>query len=161
MARPPYMTTLAQNRNPLEEALRNFEDNPESRKKVLEIFLMSRVWVLLDQPWDGRSLPSTDTKLLFVSDGENQQQAMLAVFTDRTKAETTAPAMGDFQYPVEVDAQWALLGVIPGSGVRVNPNSEPSFRILPELVAELRKIAEGHLLRRQRAAAQDPSGTAR
>jgi len=154
------MTKQTQTPITLEQALHSFEDSVEGRKTVLESFLASRVWVLLDQPWDGQSLPSTETRLLFVSDGENQQQAMLAVFTDRARAEATVPAMGDFRHPVEVDSQWALLGVIPGAGVRINPNTEPSFRILPELVVELRKIAESGLLRRQRAAMQDPTGTA-
>ena len=152
-----------QTQNPitLEQALLRFEDSVEGRKAVLEVFLTSRVWMLLDQPWDGRSLPSTETQLLFVSDGENQQQAMLAVFTDRARAEAAMPAMGDFRYPVEVDSQWALLGLVPGAGVRINPNSEPSFRILPELAVELRKVAESNLSRRQRAAMQAPTGTVR
>ena len=152
-----------QTQNPitLEQALLRFEDSVEGRKAVLEVFLTSRVWMLLDQPWDGRSLPSTETQLLFVSDGENQQQAMLAVFTDRARAEATMPAMGDFRHPVEVDSQWALLGLVPGAGVRINPNSEPSFRILPELAVELRKVAESNLLRRQRSAMQAPTGTVR
>lgn len=145
---------------PLEQALQGFEDSVEGRKAVLEKFMATRVWVLLDKPWDGRSLPSTDTRLLFVSDGENTDQAMLAVFTDQARAEAVMADMGDFRNPVEVDSQWALLGVVPSAGVRINPNSEPSFRILPELVVELRKIAEGGLLRRQRASLQDPSGVA-
>ena len=155
------MTTQTQTPSMLEQALLGFEESVEGRKVVLEKFLASRIWVLLDQPWDGRSLPSTETHLLFVSDGENQDQAMLAVFTDRARAEATAPAMHDFRHTVEVDAQWALLGLIPNAGVRINPNSEPSFRILPELAVELRKIAEGGLLRRQRAAANGPAGTVR
>lgn len=155
------MTTQSPAPASLELALQGFEDSIEGRKLVLEKFMTARVWVLLDHPWDGRSLPSTEMRLLFVSDGDNQEQAMLAVFTDRPRAEAAAPAMADFRHPVEVDSQWALLGVIPGAGVRINPNSEPSFRILPELVVELRKVAEGGLLRRQRAAVQGPTGMAR
>jgi hypothetical protein len=145
---------------PLEQALLGFEDSVEGRKAVLEKFMVARVWVLLDKPWDGRSLPSTETRLLFVSDGENKDQAMLAIFTDQSRAKAAIPDVGEFRNPVEVDSQWALLGVMPGAGVRINPNSEPGFRVLPELVVELRKIAEGGLLRRQRAAQQDPSGMA-
>lgn len=155
------MTMQPQNPLTLEQALLRFEDSVEGRKAVLEVFLACRVWVLLDQPWDGRSLPSTETRLLFVSDGENQQQAMLAVFTDRAHAEAAMPAMGGFKHPVEVDSQWALLSLVPGAGVRINPNSEPSFRILPELAVELRKVAEGSMLRRQRAALQTPTGGVR
>jgi hypothetical protein len=127
---------------------------------VLEKFMTARVHVLLDQPWDGHSLPSTETRMLFVSDGENQEQAMLAVFTDRGKAESVAASMGEFRHAVEVDSKWALLGVPPATGVRINPNSEPGFRILPELTAELCKVAQRHLGDRQRAAASTPTGTA-
>lgn len=146
--------------SPLEQALLGFEDSLEGRKVVLEKFLAARIYVLLDKPWDGRSLPSTEMRLLFVSDGENQEQAMLAVFTDRSKAESIAAAMGEFQHVVEVDSKWALLGVPATTGVRINPNSEPGFRILPELTTELRKLAQQHLAARQRTGSPAPTGTA-
>jgi hypothetical protein len=136
------MTTDQQTSSPLLDALNRFEDNREGRETVLKAFLRSRVWVLLDRAWDGRSLPSTETRMLFVSDGENEQQAMLAVFTGRAEAETVMASMAEFKHPVEVDAQWALLGVPPNIGVRINPNLDPAFKILPELTVELRKIAE-------------------
>ncbi|HEY4128925.1 MAG TPA: SseB family protein [Gammaproteobacteria bacterium] len=148
------MATQPSSRPALEQALLTFEDSVEGRKAVLENFLSSRVWVLLDQPWDGRSLPSVEMKLLFVSDGENLEQAMLAVFTDRARAEAAAPAMGEFRHAVEADSQWTLLAVPKAAGVRINPNSEPSFRILPELTIELRKMVEVRLARSQ---ANNPS----
>lgn len=134
--------------SPLLEALNKFEDSLEGRQAVLTAFMESRVHVLLDRPWDGRSLPSTETRLLYVSDGENKEQAMLAVFTSREAAASTIPDMDEYKYAVEVDAQWALLSVPPNIGVRINPNVEPSFRILPELTVELRKIAERGVARR-------------
>ena len=36
-------------------------------------------------------------------------QAMLALFTDRARAEQVMPGMGEFRHPVEVDSQWAIL----------------------------------------------------
>lgn len=137
------------NLSPLESALAGFTDDIEGRKTVLTAFLESRVHVLLDRPWDGRSLPNSETRLLFVSDGDNKDQAMLAVFTDRSKAETAMAAMGEFKHAVEVDAQWALLSVPPQVGVRINPNAEPAFKILPELAIELRKVAEQNQARRR------------
>lgn len=137
---------------PLEQALASFEDTLDGRKVVLEKFIAARVYVLLDRPWDGRVLPSTEMRLLYVSDGENQEQAMLAVFTNKANAESVMDKMGEFQHPVEVDSKWALLGASPGVGVRINPNCEPAFKILPELTAELRKIAHNHLTGIQRAA---------
>jgi len=137
--------------NPLLDALLHFEDSVEGRKRVLEKFLGSRVYVLLDRPWDGRSLPNSETKLLYVSDGENKEQAMLAVFTGKAEAEKAVPDMGEFNHAVEVDAPWALLSLIPNAGVRINPNAEPAFRILPELAVEMRKIAERRLAQAQQA----------
>lgn len=153
------MTTA--NSSPLETALASYEDTLDGRKAVITAFLGSRVHVLLDRPWDGRSLPNTETRLLFVSDGDDKEQAMLAVFTDRTKAEAVMGDMGEFQHAVEVDAQWALLAVPPQVGVRINPNGEPAFKILPELALELRKIAQQHVAERQRAGSGNPTGTAR
>lgn len=141
------------NVSPLLDALQHFEDNMDGRKRVLEKFLASRVHVLLDRPWDGRSLPNSETKLLYVSDGENKEQAMLAVFTDRSQAEKAAPDMGEFKHAVEVDAPWALLSLIPNTGVRINPNADLGFRILPELALEMRKIAERRIAQVQQARA--------
>lgn len=145
------MANPTPNVTPLLDALLHFEDNIDGRKRVLEKFLGSRVYVLLDRPWDGRSLPNSETKLLYVSDGEDKEQAMLAVFTDRNQAEKAAPDMGEFNHAVEVDAPWALLSLIPNAGVRINPNAEPAFRILPELAVEMRKIAERRLAQVQQA----------
>lgn len=145
------MANPTSNVTPLLDALLHFEDNIDGRKRVLEKFLGSRVYVLLDRPWDGRSLPNSETKLLYVSDGEDKEQAMLAVFTDRSQAEKAAPDMGEFNHAVEVDAPWALLSLIPNAGVRINPNAEPAFRILPELAVEMRKIAERRLAQVQQA----------
>ena len=146
------MTTDKQAPDSLIDTLNHFADSREGRETVLKAFLRSRVFVLLDRPWDGRSLPNTETHLLFVSDGENKEQAMLAVFTGRAQAETAMAAMDEYKHPVEVDSLWALLAVPPNTGVRINPNAEPAFRILPELTVELRKIAEQNLA--QRLAAQ-------
>lgn len=143
------MTDNTQTPATLVEALERFEDSKEGREIVLQKLLRSRVFVLLDKPWDGRSLPSTETRLLYVSDGEDKQQAMLALFTDRARAEQVMRGMGEFQYAVEVDAPWALLSVAPNTGVRINPNVEPSFRILPNLAIELRKLVEHNQAQRR------------
>ncbi|MGE5626397.1 MAG: hypothetical protein ACM3ZT_12715 [Bacillota bacterium] len=152
------MNTEPANSPALEQALMNFEDSVDGRRAVLKEFVAARIYVLLDRPWDGRSLPNMDSRLLFVSDGENMEQAMLAVFTDKAKAETVKSAMGEFQHAVEVDAKWALLGVPPGMGVRINPNVGPSFRILPELVTELRKQTQHQLAQRMNVEAKGAVG---
>jgi hypothetical protein len=143
------MTDNTQSPATLVETLDRFEDSTEGRQAVLQQLLRSRVFVLLDKPWDGRSLPNSEMRLLYVSDGEDKQQAMLALFTDRARAEQVVPNMGEFRYVVEVDAPWALLSVAPNTGVRINPNVDPSFRILPNLAVELRKMVEHNQAQRR------------
>lgn len=132
----------------LESALLTAEDNLEGRRKILQLLFDARVFVVLDQPWDGRALPSTDMHLLLVSDGKNNQQAMLALFTNREKCAAVPKGDSPFDYPVEVDGKWALLGVPEGAGILVNPNSAPAFRVTPQLAAELKAIAQRHLEQR-------------
>lgn len=147
------MTDNTQAPATLVEALERFEDSAAGRQAVLELLLRSRVYVLLDKPWDGRSLPNSETRLLYVSDGEEKQQAMLALFTDRARAEQVAPNMGEFRHPVEVDAPWAILSLAPDAGIRINPNVEPAFRILPTLAVEVRKLVQHNQAQRRAQAA--------
>ena len=146
--------------SPLETALLNAEDSVEGRRGILKQIFNSRVYVVLDQNWDGRSsLPSLDMHLLLVSDGQNKEQTMLALFTSADKVKAIPLANTPYQYPVEVDAAWALLGIPQNAGVLINPNSAPGFRILPGLAAELRDIAKRNLANRiQGALAGQPLG---
>ncbi len=138
----------------LEQALESFEDNLESRRAILAKLVQSRVVVILDTPWDGLSLPSTSMRLLFVSDGSNEQQPMLALFTSKDRAEQSRKDDSPYRHAVEVDAAWALLGVAQGAGIIINPNTTPGFRITPELAAQLRALSEKHLAGRMHAAAK-------
>ncbi len=129
--------------NPLEQALSAAKDNDEqSIRKALRAFVQSRVFVKLDQPWDGKTFPRSDMRLLFVSDGDNRERPMLAVFTSKAFSDIYAQAAAPFDYAVEVDAAWACLGVPKDGGIMVNPNSMPSFRIGPEVASILREAAE-------------------
>ena len=132
----------------LETALTTFEDSLDNRRALLTTLLQSKVYVVLDMPWDGRSLPSTSAHMLFVSDGENTQQAMLAVFTGQPQAAAFPVADSAFKHPVEVDMLWALLGLPKEAGIMLNPNAGPSFRITPDLGAQLRSLAEQQLAAR-------------
>jgi len=131
----------------LEEALNSHEQNDEqSIRKALRAFVQSRVFVKLDQPWDGKTLPRTDMHLLLVTDGENKEQPMLAVFSSAShEAVYKQEEMGPFKYTAEVDAAWACLGVPENAGIMVNPNSAPNFRISPEVARVLRETAKQDL----------------
>lgn len=131
--------------NILEEALNKGGDDLDSKRAILDAMLRSRVTVLLDRPWDGRSLPSADTQMLFVTDGENLERAMLAIFTSESRAAEFVPTAGVYKYPVNVDAVWALLGVPTDAGIILNPNQLPNFRINVEVVGILREEAQKQL----------------
>lgn len=118
------------------------ENDEQSIRKVLRAFILSRVFVRLDQPWDGKTFPRSDMRLLFVSDGDNQERPMLAVFTSKATSEVYGKEAAPFEYVAEVDAAWACLGIPENGGIMVNPNSAPNFRIGPEVARVLREAAE-------------------
>lgn len=132
----------------LERVLLNFEDTLEYRRQVLGTLVKTRVYVVMDKPWDTQRALDPDSHLLLVSDGENKNQAMLALFTSKDKVAAVPTADSPFQYPVEVDARWALLGVPKSAGIRINPNSAPGFRIDANLSAQLRSAVERTLPQR-------------
>lgn len=129
----------------LERMLLGFEDTLEYRRKVLATLVREKVYVVLDKPWDAEHPLDPNTQLLLVSDGDNKDQAMLALFTSREKVAAVPAADSTFQYPVQVDARWALLGVPKSAGIRINPNSAPGFRIDANLSAQLRAAVERNL----------------
>lgn len=130
------------NQTELERVLINFEDTLEYRRKVLSTLVNGKVYVVLDKPWDRQRAPDPDTHFLLVSDGENSKQPMLALFTSTDKLAAVPTEGTGFQHPVEVDARWALLGVPPSAGIRINPNAVPGFRIDANLSAQLRGAVE-------------------
>ena len=72
----------------LEETLKNAKGNDEqSIREVLRAFVQSRVYVRLDQKWDGKSFPRSDMRFLLVSDGDNTERPMVAVFTSPAYSE--------------------------------------------------------------------------
>lgn len=141
--------------NLLEEALGKCGDDVDSKRAVLDALMRSRVTVLLDRPWDGRTLPSTEMQMLFVTDGGNTEQPMLALFSSDSRAGEFIPDAGVHRHPVSVDAAWALLGVPAGAGIMLNPNQIPNFRIGVEVVNVLREAAQKQLDQRIHKAAQN------
>lgn len=134
--------------NILEKALEEGSNELESKRTILDALVKSRITVMLDHPWDGKTLPRTSMQMLFVTDGTNTEQAMLAVFTNEERANEFIPSAGPHKFPVTVDALWALLGVPQGAGVMINPNQVPNFRISVEVATILREAAQQALDKR-------------
>ncbi len=126
----------------LEETLKNAKGNDEqSIREVLRAFVQSRVFVKIDRQWDGKSFPRSDMRLLLVSDGDNTERPMVAVFTSVEYSKIYGQEAAPFTYTAEVDAAWVSLGVPENGGIMINPNSAPNFRIGPEVAAVLRDVA--------------------
>lgn len=127
----------------LDETLKNAKNNDEqSIRAVLRAFVQSKIFVLLDQKWDGKSFPRSDMRFLLVSDGDNTERAMIAVFTSAEHCKVYGQQATPFVHAVEVDSAWACLGVPADGGIMINPNSAPNFRIGPEVASVLRDTAE-------------------
>ena len=126
----------------LEQTLKNAKGNDEqSIREVLRAFIQSRVYVKLDQKWDGKSFPRSDMRFLLVSDGDNAERPMIAVFTSPEYSEVYGKDVAPFIHTVEVDSAWICLGVPENGGIMINPNSAPNFRIGPEVAQILRDAA--------------------
>jgi hypothetical protein len=128
--------------NSLEETLRNSKEGDEqSIRAILRAFIQSRVFVKLDQHWDGKSFPRSDMRFMLVSDGENTERPMVAVFTSVEYSKVYGQEAAPFTHTVEVDSAWVCLGIPENGGIMINPNSAPNFRIGPEVAGTLRDAA--------------------
>ncbi|MGH8320932.1 MAG: SseB family protein [Gammaproteobacteria bacterium] len=128
--------------SPLELAIQTADQSDvESLRKVLLTLATAQVTVLMDKPWNGVSPPQDGTRMMLVSDGSNQQQPMLALFTHAAVAEKFLSADNPFLYPVAVDARFAIVGLATNAGIIINPNSTPTFRIDPSLAKTLQDNA--------------------
>ena len=126
----------------LEDTLKNAKGNDEqSIREILRAFVQSRVFVKLDQEWDGKSFPRSDMRFMLVSDGDNTERPMVAVFTSVEYSKVYGQEAAPFTHTVEVDAAWVSLGVPENGGIMINPNSAPNFRIGPEVASVLRDVA--------------------
>lgn len=126
----------------LELTIKNADhSDSESLRKVLLQFVTSRVIVLMDKSWDGNGQPQDGTRMMFVSDGTNTEQPMLAAFTGNEYTDKFIAADNPFRHVVEVDARFAILGLSAGAGIIINPNAEISFRIDPAIGKIMRDSA--------------------
>lgn len=130
----------------LDAALDATGGGPEHILNFIRILARSRVVVVTDKVWNGRSVPETSMRLMQVSDGDNTSQVMLAVFTDENHAgiflQGLAGTSQPFNNKVTVDMAWALLGLPDKAGIMVNANSARGFRVSPEAAAQLKKAVE-------------------
>lgn len=137
-------------------------DDPDGSKRraVLAQLAMNPVIVLLREPWEGADVPDQNAELMYVSDGDNTDQPMLALFTSAERALQFDREHGGFKNPCTVPGPWAIGNVADKAGVMVNPNQSLAFRIIPELVTVLQDDITTAIKRaRERAGSEGQSAT--
>ncbi|MGA7965830.1 MAG: SseB family protein [Gammaproteobacteria bacterium] len=132
--------------NRLEQLLDTFEDSdsdPEGFAEFLAAFATEPLTLAVSPPWEsGGEPPPLGHTLLIVSDGDNVEQPMLAVFTRPSYAEKFCREFiqdGQFEPYQAFNSAWAILQTPEGAGIRLNPNLPHGFRMTPQLVEQLKR----------------------
>ncbi len=120
--------------NELEQVLVRGRAGQASIDDFLDKLMQSQAVLLLDRElppggWDNSVNPAIFTS----RDGF----PVLAIFTSVERV----PKISGFPYALLVDFRWILRGVVPGTGLVVNPRSAVGAEIAPHAVAELQKKA--------------------
>ncbi len=138
------MSDFDQPTNELEYALAGVRDAGEdtdgkARREVLRCLALHPVVIILNQPVTADSPLDMHGEPAFVSNGEDMDQPMLALFSSVERAQRYVDEQEpNARYPTEVPGPRALLAVPDGVGIRINPNQEPGFVMLPSLAERLR-----------------------
>lgn len=116
------------------------DEDPDgnARRAVFLALVTNQVTVMLpDLTADGT--PPENPQPLFVSDGPNLEQPMLAAFSSPERARDFQAKNGGEALTVEISGTQLILGTPAGSGIMLNPNQALGFRILPELAKVIRE----------------------
>lgn len=135
--------------NDLEKLLTEAKQNPSIEPDdFIEKLVVSSVAVILNKPIPTSKNPVLDqgTQFLMVSDGENHNQPMLAMFTDVLRAKEFRQNHPSFPHVVKVHALWPIAALPNNCGIRINPNFNIGFRIDPEQATFLKQQAKEILL---------------
>ncbi|MGH8426541.1 MAG: SseB family protein [Gammaproteobacteria bacterium] len=138
--------------NRLEQLLNSYAEDPQWYSDFFIALATEHVTVAVSPPWEEVDVPPpVGRKLLIVSDGSNQEQPMLALFSRPARAEKFCREnVQDGQFaPFETASSWALLQVPEGAGIRLNPNEPQGFRIPPPLMDKLKHDVRQALHRAQ------------
>lgn len=129
--------------NDLEKALTQVQNEGDevtwnSKTEVLRQLALNTVYLVVDQPLGENPEPETKGTPAFVSNGDDMEQPMLAIFSTEERASHYIQQQAEERHPIAVAGPRALLAVPDGVGIRINPNQEPGFAILPALAERLR-----------------------
>jgi hypothetical protein len=123
--------------NALEQALLDARQGRLPGEHFLELLLGSRVSILLDKDpgpsgvWDNSASPL----ILQAPSG-----AVLAMFTSLERTSAWQARIPKFQYQLETDFRWLLMGIAQGVGAIINPGTI-GLVLTGERIAEIKAAA--------------------
>lgn len=138
------MAEAPEARNELEQRLIALYNEEIQTIEFLQSLVNAEVFVLCDNPVDDGDTDPSQTHMVFVTDPENKDQTMLAVFTDRDRALAFEQAPG-YEHPSKVDLKWVTFCAKHEFGAMLNPNSGMAYRIPPEAVSLLQEAIDEHI----------------
>lgn len=126
-------------RNKLEELLLSAREGAIGKEDFVQAMLESQIYMLMDRPADDL-LAQGDPRALLVTDGNNAEQMMLAIFSEESRAREylQSEPLEETYYPTPIEAPWAFLTLPKGSGAVFNPNCDLNYRFSPDVAAKLR-----------------------
>lgn len=125
----------------LGEALEALARDEKSNGEMLETLMRSRAFTLVDRPSPGSGVPDEGTRVMTVADPRGEAR-MMGLFTSAEKARSARAQSPAFEHLARVEVLWAFLRLEEGSGVLLNPGDERSFRIPPEVAANLKQAVQ-------------------
>lgn len=125
----------------LGEALEALARNEKTNGEMLETLMRSRAFTLVDRPSPGGGVPDEDVRVMTVEDPRGQAR-MMGLFTSAEKARAGRAQSPSFEHLARVEVLWAFLRLEEGSGVMLNPGDDRSFRIPPEVAANLKQSVQ-------------------
>lgn len=108
---------------------------------MLETLMRSKAFTLLDRPSPGSGVPDEGVRLVTVDDPRGEAR-MMGLFTSTEKAGVARAQSPGFEHLARVEVVWAFLKLEDGTGVMVNPGDDRSFRIPPEVAANLKQAVQ-------------------
>lgn len=132
------------------------EDADGSARRAVLMALATNNVVVILPPTDAQGNPPENAQPLFVSDGSDLEQPMLAAFTRIERARAFEDSFEDETQPGEIAGTQLILGTPEGCGIRLNPNQELGFRIGPELANVIREDVMADIERMNTGAQGNP-----
>jgi hypothetical protein len=125
----------------LGEALQALAQDEKSKGDMLETLMRSKAFTLLDRPAPEGVEPDEGVRVLTVEDPRGEAR-MMGLFTSAEKARASGAQSPEFEHLAQVEVIWAFLKLEDQMGVVLNPDDDRSFRIPPEVAANLKQAVQ-------------------